>query len=74
MKTIRTIILIGLTLLAAWQVATWTVHAVDAWYSIQVIVVHTGESKTLQFNPDTHKEVRNEMVDGNVMLTIQPRE
>lgn len=39
----------------------------------EVIVVHTGESRTLQWNPETHEEVRTETPDGNVMLTVQPK-
>lgn len=39
-----------------------------------IIVVHSGESKTLHYNPETHEEVRNEMADGNVMLTVKPKE
>lgn len=39
----------------------------------EVIVVHTGESQTLMWNPETHEEVRTETPDGNVMLTVQPK-
>jgi hypothetical protein len=35
------------------------------------IVVHTSESRTLLYNPTTHKEVRQEMPDGNVALTVR---
>lgn len=38
-----------------------------------IIVVHTGESKTLLYNPATHEVVSNETADGNVILTVQPK-
>lgn len=38
-----------------------------------LIVVHTGETKSLLYNPDTHEEVRSEMADGNIALTVQPK-
>lgn len=39
-----------------------------------ITVVHSGESLTIKWNPVTHEEVRNETADGNVILTIQPKE
>lgn len=38
-----------------------------------IIVVHSGESKTLHYNPLTHEEVRHEMADGCFMLTVKPK-
>lgn len=49
-----------------------SVHALTDRQTI--IVVHTGESKSLLYNPATSKEVRGEMPDGNVMLTVQPKD
>lgn len=40
----------------------------------KIIVVHTDESLTLLYNPVTHHEVRNETADGNVILTVEPKE
>lgn len=50
----------------------WT-YAVSATSTTEIIIVHTGESKSLQFNPATHDEVRNEMADGNVMVSAVPK-
>lgn len=71
MKTIRALILGILVVTVAWG-AHVMVHAMIP--QVEIIVVHTGESKTLHYNPETHEEVRNEMADGNVMLTVKPKE
>lgn len=39
----------------------------------EVIVVHTGESKSLLWNPLTHDEFRQETADGNLMFTVTPK-
>lgn len=39
----------------------------------EIIVVHTGESKSLLWNPLTHDEFRQEMADGNQMFTVTPK-
>lgn len=39
----------------------------------EIIVVHTGESKSLLWNPSTHDEFRQEMADGNQMFTVTPK-
>lgn len=68
MKAIKLLILY----VAIGVAVAWGVHTVRSMPDI--IVVHTGESKTLHYNPATHEEVRNEMADGNVMLTVKPKE
>lgn len=40
---------------------------------IGIIQVHTGQSRTLKWNPLSSEEVRNETADGGVILTVQPR-
>ena len=39
-----------------------------------MIVVHTGESRSLHFNPATHQELREETADGGIIYTVYPRE
>lgn len=39
-----------------------------------IIIVHTGETKTFHYNPATHGELREEMADGNLMLSVVPKE
>lgn len=38
-----------------------------------IIVVRTGETRILHYNPDTSEEVRHEMADGNIMLMVKPK-
>lgn len=40
----------------------------------EIIVVHSGESKTFHYNPATHGELREEMADGGMMLSVVPLE
>lgn len=40
---------------------------------VTFIVVHTGESRALLWNPLTHDEFRQETADGNLMLTVTPK-
>lgn len=67
MKIIRILTLVIITVVAVWGASA-------AVKRNQIIVVHTGESKTLLWNPATHEEVRNETADGNMMLTVQPKD
>lgn len=67
-KTLRTLIIV-------WLLTAITLSAY-AWSNerVEIIVVHSGQSKTLLYNPATHEEVRGETADGNVILTAQPKE
>lgn len=52
--------------------------AQQVWLAAQanhtgIIQVHTGESRTLKWNPLSSEEVRNETADGGVILTVQPK-
>jgi hypothetical protein len=40
----------------------------------EIIIVHSGESKTFHYNPATHGELREEMADGGMMLSVVPLE
>lgn len=53
-----------------WKETRWVAEI----RSSSIIVVHSGESKTLHYNPVTHEEVRQEMADGCFMLTVKPKE
>lgn len=61
-------------LITLWLLLTLAL-SVHAFMDRQVIiVVHTGESKTLHWNPATHELIQSEMADGNAMTTVQPKE
>lgn len=68
-KTLRLLVITWLLI-----AATLSVFALARDEHQTIIVVHTGESKTLLYNPATSVEIRNETADGNVMLTVQPKE
>lgn len=36
----------------------------------EIIIVHTGESRTLRYNPLVHGELHQEMPDGDILLSI----
>lgn len=61
-------------LIIIWLLAAtvFSVYALAAG-QVEIIVVHSNQSKTLLWNPVTHEEVRNQTADGNVILTVQPR-
>lgn len=67
MKQLRTLIIIWL--LAA---TVFSVYALAAG-QVEIIVVHSNQSKTLLWNPVTHEEVRNQTADGNMIVTVQPK-
>lgn len=39
-----------------------------------IIIVHTGETRVLQWNPDTSEEVHEQLPDGNVRTIVRPKE
>lgn len=66
-QSIRMLIVIWL--LAATVLSVYTLAAGQ----VEIIVVHSNQSKTLLWNPATHEEVRNVTADGNVILTVRPQ-
>lgn len=38
-----------------------------------LIVVHTGETRSQLWNPLTHEEVHEETADGNIITTQRPK-
>jgi hypothetical protein len=73
-KSILHVLLLAFVLtIGAWgvQVTAQDDHPLT---DISIINVRTHESRTLKWNPVTHEEVRNETADGNVILTVQPKE
>lgn len=36
----------------------------------EIIIVHTGESRTLRYNPLVHGELHQEMPDGDMLLSV----
>lgn len=68
-KTVRLLLIAWLLIAATFTVGAWTLQD-----DRTIIVVRSNESRTLLWNPETHHEVRNETADGNVILTVQPKE
>lgn len=66
MKTLRALFIVWLVI-----ATTLCVYSVTAQDNVNIIVVHSNESKTLLYNPATHHEVRNETADGNIILTVE---
>lgn len=40
----------------------------------ELVVVHTGEAHSLLYNPATHEVSQSEVADGNITLSIRPKE
>lgn len=39
----------------------------------EITIVHTGETRVLQRNPDTSEEVHEQLPDGNVRTIVRPK-